>query len=132
MKQILVVDDHADIRFMLTELLRINGYSIEEASDGEEALTRIRSGRFDLVITDIHMPGMNGDSLIRNARKELPNLPFVIMTSVVFPELAAEWSRLKPSAIFSKPFKVERLLSTVNDILTAGVERECAVPACIF
>ena len=132
MKNILVVDDHADIRFMLSELLQINGYYIEEASDGLEALTRVRSGKFDLVITDIHMPGMNGESLIRNAREELPNLPFVIMTSVVLPELAAKWARLKPSAIFSKPFKVDRLLSTVNDILSAGMDSERTIPACVY
>jgi DNA-binding NtrC family response regulator len=130
MKNILIVDDHADIRFLLTELLEIKGYHIEEASNGEEALTSLRDKSFDLVITDIYMPKMNGELLIQKAKKELPDLPFVIMTSVLFPELKAKWETLKPGAILSKPFTVKQLFTTVRDVLETGVWRDRALPAC--
>ena len=118
MKKVLIVDDHKAIRFLVTEVLKSHGYNTEEAADGEEALHSLRSKSFDLVITDNHMPGMSGETLIRKAKKLLPDMPFMIMTGSVFPDLMEKWKPLKPRAIFPKPFKIEQMLSKVDEILT--------------
>ncbi|MGL5549187.1 MAG: response regulator transcription factor [Culicoidibacterales bacterium] len=77
MFQILVVEDEQDIRQMMGEYLRANGYQVFEASNGEEALTLMEAHHIDLLITDIMMPKVNGYTLtadLRNAGYELPIL----------------------------------------------------------
>jgi CheY-like chemotaxis protein len=79
--RILVVDDEASIRDLLSKALAPADYDVDTASDGQTALGRLPSGRYDLLITDLKMPGIDGLTLTREARQLTPTLPVVIMTA---------------------------------------------------
>ena len=69
MKRILTVDDSSSVRQMVSLTLRKAGYEVGEAVDGNDGLDKIRAGMFDLVITDLNMPNMDGIQMITAARK---------------------------------------------------------------
>ncbi|MCS6972078.1 MAG: response regulator, partial [Leptospiraceae bacterium] len=81
MAKILVTDDSETIRKLLDITLRGVGHAVTLAADGNEALAKFRDGAFDLVITDINMPKMNGIELIRAIRQENANVPILVLTS---------------------------------------------------
>jgi len=80
MKKILVVDDNLMMRKLIVNLFRNEGYAFEEASDGIEALELIDREAFDLVITDIIMPKMEGIEFIIQARKKFPDLKIIAIS----------------------------------------------------
>ncbi|MCP2521161.1 response regulator, partial [SCandidatus Aminicenantes bacterium Aminicenantia_JdfR_composite] len=70
MKKVLIVDDDKQIRNFLNDILKISGYEVECASDGEEAFKLLQCKKFDLLITDNKMPKMDGLELIKNIKKK--------------------------------------------------------------
>jgi len=82
-KTILVVDDSLPIREIESEILKSEGYIVDTASDGAQALSAARSRRYDLICTDINMPIMDGFMLIENLKKhdELLNIPIIVISS---------------------------------------------------
>ncbi len=78
--RILVVDDEQAVRDLLVKTLSIADYDVDTAADGPSALDRLRAVEYDLLITDLKMPGMDGLSVIREARRQSPDLPIVIIT----------------------------------------------------
>jgi CheY-like chemotaxis protein len=79
--RILVVDDEANARTALVELLCDEGYSTEFAADATQALAKVAEWRPDLVLTDLKMPGMDGLQLLALLQKANPDLPVIIMTA---------------------------------------------------
>jgi len=73
-RDILVVDDEAEVRDVLTELLELDGHRVEAVGTGEEALARLRQRRYDVILTDIRMPGLDGHALYRRLAVEQPEL----------------------------------------------------------
>ncbi|MBI2833934.1 MAG: response regulator, partial [Acidobacteria bacterium] len=78
--RILVVDDEASIRDLLSKTLALAEYDVDVAPDGETALERMRLAPYDLLITDLKMPGLDGLAVIREARRFQANLPIIIIT----------------------------------------------------
>jgi CheY-like chemotaxis protein len=114
-RRILVVDDSADMRDVLQEVLGRAGYEVVGASSGQRALTLMRDGIPDLVITDLLMPEMSGFAL-RAAmlrRPELARVPVVI--------LSGYWRRpgetLEAAEVLPKPLSINRLLATVGRLI---------------
>ena len=70
MPRLLIVDDEAGIRRTLKDLMTMQGYEVEEAENGAEGLEKIKSGQFDLVLSDIQMPKMDGMELLRSSRHQ--------------------------------------------------------------
>ena len=113
-KHILVVDDEPLIRQSIQMLLEDDGYIIDEAGSGDEALALFEPGKFDMVFTDYFMPEMKGDQLAAAIKKRSPRQAVVMITA--FPE------RLQSSAcalggvdsFICKPFEVETLRSAIN------------------
>jgi len=81
MKRILVVDDEEGIRFLYKEELEEEGYEIELAEDGEEALAKLTRSRPDLVTLDLKMPGMGGLAVLEKIREQDKELPVIICTA---------------------------------------------------
>ncbi len=126
-KTILVVDDEASIAELLSVLLEFEGYRVEVARDGMEALARIAQHRPDLVLTDLMMPRMDGAELCRAIKSspESATMPVVLMSSAH--DKAAR--RSFPFAAFvPKPFFFDELLASITRILTASSEVQSLEP----
>ncbi|MDA0745706.1 MAG: response regulator [bacterium] len=114
MPQILVVDDEEMILVMLARLFASRGYKVSAARNGYEALAQVRSGRPDLVLSDLKMPGLNGVSLCREIRKLEPGIPFVGMSGYAL-EKSSDGEDF--DAFVSKPFQIEALLQLVESLI---------------
>jgi two-component system chemotaxis response regulator CheY len=117
--RILTVDDSAAMRQMVEVTLTSAGYAVEKATDGREALALAQSQSFDLVITDVNMPNMDGLSLVRGLR-ELPAYrftPVLVLTTERSDELKNEGRQAGATGWIMKPFNPERLIETVAKVL---------------
>jgi CheY-like chemotaxis protein len=125
----LVVDDSATIRQLLTLTLRkLNGGSqlrIVEATDGREALEKVRAAHYDLVLTDIKMPNMDGLEFLHRVRTELENstLPIIIISTKGEEEDVARGLELGATAYLTKPVSAPKLLETIGRIFAERDER---------
>lgn len=122
-KSLLVVDDSATMRQLLCmTLTRVEGITqanITEAFDGEDALNKVRNRNFDLVLTDIRMPRMDGLEFIRTVRSELKDreLPIIIISTKGADEDVQLGMSLGASGYLSKPVSMARLKELVKNFL---------------
>lgn len=117
MAKILIVDDEQRMRHLLSILLQKKGYEVEQAGDGMQALTMLTESPFDLVITDIKMPLLDGRGLLRQIKKRDLGCPVVFITAYGSVDLAVEAMRDGVLDFITKPFEKERIVLTVERIL---------------
>ena len=118
--RILVVDDEESIRDLLRLVLTGEGYSVVTANDGEEAIEHLEAQRFDLVITDLVMPKVNGIEVLRAAKRIDSNFPVIVITGYPSVETVTELVRLGAGDYLTKPFNVDVVLVTVAKLLEMG------------
>ena len=109
--RVLVVDDEASIRELLTRTLALTEYDVEAVADGRTGLDRLRLGPYDLLIADLRMPVMDGLTLIREARRLQPNLKVIIITGYSTESSAIEAVNLGVVGYLVKPFRVPQVLA---------------------
>lgn len=114
---ILVVDDQELVRVSLLRILRKHGFTCDEAPDAFKTLERLNSERFDLVLSDIQMPGMNGLSLVKAVAHRIPEVAFVMVSSMDNTEMAMECLRHGAYGYVLKPFKTNDILIAVASAL---------------
>ena len=102
-ERILVADDEEIVREMLFTYLVDEGYCAETAADGHEAVEKVQSGRYDVVITDIRMPGPNGIEVLRAAKNAHPDTEVIVMTAFSTEDMAIEAVRLGAYDYLKKP-----------------------------
>ena len=112
-RRVLVADDEASIRDLLAKALAMAEYVVDTAADGRAALDRLRVENYDLLIADLRMPGMDGLSLIRDARRFNTALKVIIITGYSNETSAIEAVNLGVSGYLTKPFRVPQVLSVV-------------------
>jgi CheY-like chemotaxis protein len=120
-RQLLVVDDNRAVQEVLSRLLSFLGYEVTLASNGIEAGTLFLTGSYDLVITDLQMPLMNGWELSRLIKERSPNTP-VMVVSGAYDE--THWEKMNMpyvDAIILKPFKLKEIEGTVTRLLNSGI-----------
>ncbi len=109
--RILIVDDEPNARNALTELLRDEGYEVSSAVDGAAAQARLAEFQPDILLTDVHMPGMDGLDLVQTARRMPDGGPAVVPMS----------ARPQPHGVdepfIGKPIDIDQLLATVETAL---------------
>lgn len=115
--RILVVDDEPSIREVLSKTLALAEYDVDVASDGQSGLERLRAAEYDLVITDLKMPGVDGLTLIREVRRSNPSMPIIIVTGYSTESSAIEAINLGVSGYLTKPFRVPRILAAAAKAL---------------
>ena len=113
--RILVVDDEPSMRRMLEILLRQEGFEVRAAQSAEEALAALSRTSFDLIISDIRMPGLSGIDLLRRVRAEGPGAEVVLITAYATAESAIEALKLGAFDYVTKPFQVDELLHIVRN-----------------
>ncbi len=115
--RILVVDDEQAIRDVLAEGLTASGYICEIASDASEALTKLESNGFNLVVSDIDMPQMDGVQLLQEIKKTHPDTEVIMLTGVVDIDTAISSIRLGANDYLTKPFNLAEVRITVERAL---------------
>jgi excisionase family DNA binding protein len=109
--RVLVVDDEEAVRDLIAKTLTMADYEVNTASDGQAALDALKDADFDLLITDLRMPGMDGLTVIRQARRLSPSLPIIIITGYSTEASAIEAINLGVCGYLTKPFRLPRILS---------------------
>jgi putative nucleotidyltransferase with HDIG domain len=112
--RILVVDDETHVRAMMGSTLERQGYEVQLASSGREALETLELNSFDLVLTDIVMQDVNGIALLEQIHAQHPNLPVVMVTAIHDISVAIDSMRRGAYDYLLKPFEREHLLNTVR------------------
>ena len=127
MPRVLVVDDSATMRKIIAKGLREAGFgdwSVTEAADGASALLALRGSEFDLVLSDINMPGMDGLSLVRSARRDptvSPDVPILIITTEGCLEKIEESVAAGATDYLRKPFTSDQLQAKLRALLAAHI-----------
>lgn len=119
-RRILIVDDDAGIRFALLVALSGMGYEAAAASSGSEALNVLLRNPYDLVITDLQMPGMDGWTLISLIKDRFPNIPVVLMTGQEKEEVMKDPRRSCIDSAIFKPLKLKELEKELKEMF--GIE----------
>ncbi|QRI64053.1 response regulator [Shinella sp. PSBB067] len=117
--KILTVDDSASIRLTTRVTLGNAGYTVTEAVDGLDGLNKLKDGDYDLVITDLNMPNMDGLTMIRELRK-LPahtGVPVIFLTTESDGELKAQAKAAGATGWLTKPFDPESLVKIARKVL---------------
>ena len=117
MASILIIDDEKAIRKTLTEILGFEGYKIDEASDGEEGLSKFRAKNYDLVLCDIKMPKLDGIEFLEKAKEINPEVPIIIISGHGNIETAVEAVKKGAFDYISKPPDLNRLLITLRNAM---------------
>ncbi len=112
---ILIVDDNIEIRTILEEYLKEEGCAADGAGDGKEALQKYRETPYDLVITDLNMPGMTGIELIRQIGASESMTEFIIITGYASLDTAIEAVKAGAFDYLVKPFRIEELMVVIKN-----------------
>jgi phosphate regulon transcriptional regulator PhoB len=129
LKHVLVVDDEADIADLVVYNLKKEGFAVDSASDGEHALAKIRKGKYDLVILDLMLPGVQGMDICRIIRNDpkTARLPIIMLTAkgeevdrIIGLEMGAD-------DYMTKPFSPRELIARVKAVLRRSAEQPSSV-----
>jgi CheY-like chemotaxis protein len=115
--KILLVDDNAVVRDMLVDLVGSLGYTADAASGGAEALALFDRNRYDIVLTDLLMPGMSGWEVLAAVRQRNPRMPVVIITGTA-PTIGDPRAAQPGVAVLRKPVDVKALDDTIKEKLS--------------
>lgn len=117
-KTVLIVDDEENARIGLSCFLSQEGYDVETASDGEEALEILRHNpQTSLIISDINMPGMNGMSLLREVNRQHPETAIIMVTAYGEIETYIDAMNLGAFEYLHKPVRIEELKLAMRKVL---------------
>ncbi|MFO0589630.1 MAG: response regulator [Polyangiaceae bacterium] len=112
--RVLLVDDEGSLLLTLAANLELEGFEVALAGSGEAALEIITREPFDLVLTDIRMPGMNGVELFHRVRRLRPEMPVVLMTAFAVEELVDQALSSGAFTVLPKPFSIEQVVATIS------------------
>ncbi len=119
MANILAVDDSSSMRQMVSFTLKGAGHNVVEAQDGQDALNKAKSQQFDLIVTDVNMPVMDGITFIKNLRAEANYkfTPMLMLTTESAADKKAEGKAAGATGWIVKPFNPDQLIKTINKVL---------------
>ena len=122
MKRILVIDDTKNIRMLLTKCLEHEGYQVETASDGQEALDMFSKGRYDLAFLDIKMSKLSGTEVLKSIREMGIETPVIIITAYATVKNAVECTKLGAVTYLQKPFTAEKIKAVLSELMNQNEE----------
>jgi DNA-binding response OmpR family regulator len=116
---ILVVDDESAIRYSITKTLQRVGYQVDSAASGEEAIQKMQQQPFDVILTDIRMPGISGVDLLAKVKEQAPDAIVILLTGYASLDTAVESLRLGAHDYLIKPSSSQ----DIRDSVSRGIER---------
>jgi YesN/AraC family two-component response regulator len=117
-KSILIVDDEEVMREFLSEILE--DYLITKACDGEQAVDKIKEEKFDLIITDMKMPGKSGEEVVKFIRKQSPETEIIVISGYSSLSSVSNTLGYGVSAFLSKPFTIKQIRAEVEKVFQSG------------
>ena len=118
---VLIVEDDVSIRKLVRMVLLREGYRVDTACDGLEAVLKLGVSEFDVIILDLMMPNLDGFSFIEALQENDPDrLRKIIVTSAASPAIIKERMKGTPFAVMPKPFDIRELIAKVRDCIEAG------------
>ena len=114
--KILIVDDEDSLRLSLASILELEGYEVKTAEDGFKAIELAKKEDFNILFSDIRMPGITGNETFREIKKLKPDIIGVMMTAYALNDLIIDALNTGAFTCLSKPFEIETVLSTIKDI----------------
>lgn len=120
--KILVVDDEAPIRNLLSRYLTSRGYFVETAEDGTKALEKFASFAPCFVFLDFMMPGMSGLDVLKEIKKRSPNTMVIMVTGSLDAGLAEEVKRVGATELIAKPFRLDQIEKTILEKFKSGCQ----------
>ena len=126
MSRILVVDDQADVRAMISIVLRVHHFEIVEAADAAAALKAIEDSSFDLAIVDIFLQGTSGVDLIGMIRARIPNLPVVAISGMTTLDFFTSSPELADVVGLQKPFRPNDLVRAIEAAKASSLRQAAA------
>ena len=118
--RILVVDDEAALRTVLSSELHTEGYMVSTASDGDEAIDLLQSHSYDLILLDIKMPRVDGFQVLRYVKEKIPHIKVIMLTGFADLKNAIESKKLGAEDFISKPYDLVDLLATIERVLASS------------
>jgi two-component system, response regulator FlrC len=115
-KQILIVDDSQDLTHVIADFLGMYGYKVHTARDGYDALECMLSQQIQVVVSDIHMPHMDGFTLMGEIKTKYPKVPIVLITGFSISEAQKMAFERGANAFVAKPFKLKELKSVIESV----------------
>jgi DNA-binding response OmpR family regulator len=115
-KTVLVVDDEADVREIVTEMIAEMGYQVKDVADAKSAQDLMSSIPVDLVISDVQMKGMDGIALARWIRDHFPKMPMALITAVPSDDLRGVLRKKLVNSLLQKPFQMGELQGLVQNL----------------
>ncbi|CUT04960.1 Response regulator receiver domain-containing protein [Candidatus Kryptobacter tengchongensis] len=115
--RVLVVDDEEALRYLLSSELAAEGYEVETAGDGDEAIEAIKQKDYDVVLLDIKMPRVDGFEVLRFIKQNKPEIKVIMLTAYADVKNAIEALKLGASDFVSKPYDLEDILTSINRAL---------------
>ena len=123
MAHILLVEDSPEVSLTVREILTAAGHSVEEAASGIEAIERLKASRFDAIVSDIWMPGMDGIALLKEIRGAGNNIPVVVISggapNAPLTYTAPLATTFGANAVVYKPFEKAELIKAIDAVLSA-------------
>ncbi len=117
MSRVLIVDDDSKMRESVRALLEESGCQVAEARDGKEALKQLERNAFDLVITDIYMPEMNGLEMVKQVREKYPRTKLIVISGggeIEARQALTQAFLLGADRVFTKPFSLKEVIHAVK------------------
>jgi two-component system response regulator PilR (NtrC family) len=116
--KVLIVDDERSMREMLEIFLKREGYAVHGSSNAADALAAVAGeDSFDLIITDINMPGLSGLDLLREVKSGDPDIPVIMITAYGSPDSAVEAMKLGAADYITKPFRIEEIKNRISAVI---------------
>ena len=115
--KILIVDDEVSMREFLEIMLSKEGYKVSSSGSGKEALKMLNDTIYDLIVSDVQMPGMNGIELLRNVKEVCPDTTVIMITAYASTESGVEAMKAGAYDYITKPFKVDEIKLIIKNAL---------------
>jgi CheY-like chemotaxis protein len=112
--KVLIVEDHEDNLRLLAKCLEFRGIVVEQALNGFQALQRLECELFDVVVSDVRMPGLNGFELARHILDNFGSIPVVLITADPTARMTASITESGVSSLLIKPFRVRELVEAIR------------------
>jgi CheY-like chemotaxis protein len=118
-KRILIVDDHEQIRLSISEILELQGYEVQTAINGKDAMEKVTGFQPDLIVTDILMPDMDGYELMMKkwTDQQIYEIPIIVVSAMVSKYDIAAGKALGAKKYLTKPFKAKDLIEAVAEFI---------------